>query len=149
MERVNSLGKKTPDGLMMSALLSQAGVDASSRDVDRVNSELRKAGDDIASCIIALLSLHERAKTAAQVVTTRVAPGLGGSRNRPSETGQLARDLIAIYAYMRAQHPDSGNKPGLGGPIRKFVQAVAALFDVSISDCQINEAWRHRESNPK
>jgi hypothetical protein len=149
MERLHSLEKQTPEVLMVTAWLSQAGIDTSNRDVDSVNSELRKASDEVANSIIALLSLHGRAKTAAQGVMTRVAPGLGGPRRRPNETGQLIRDLIGVYAYMRTQHPNSGNKPGLGGPMRKFVQAVAALFDAPIFDGQIDEAWRHRESKPK
>jgi hypothetical protein len=149
MERVRSLGKQTLDGQATIGWLSQASIDRSCRDADSINSELRKAGDDVANCIIALLSLHERAKAAAQLVATSVAPGTGGPRHHPGKTGQLTSDLIAIYEYMRAQHPDSGNKPGLGGPIRTFVQAVSALLEVPISDSQINEAWRRRESNSK
>jgi hypothetical protein len=149
MERVHSLGKQTPDALMVTAWLSQAGIDTSNSDADSVNSELRKASDDVANSIIALLSLHARAKTAAQAVTTRVAPGLGGTRHRPQAIGQLIRDIIEIYAHVRAQHPGSGNKPGFGEPLLKFVRAVAALFGARITDTQNGEVWRQRESNLK
>jgi hypothetical protein len=149
MERLHSLGKQTPDVLMVTAWLSQAGIDTTNRDRDSVNSELRKASDEVAISIIALLSLHGRAKTAAQAVVTRVAPGLGGPRNRPQATGQLIRDLFGIYTHMRAQQPDSGNKPGLGGPLRRFVQAAGALFGARINEDQVDEVWRSRNSNPK
>jgi hypothetical protein len=145
--RVPTLGRQSPLGMMVNSLLCQARVRPADRGATSGNTELREASDDVANSIIGLLHLHDRAKEVVQAATPRTTPKRGGPRHVPSARGSLTREAIEIYGRIRAQYPDSGNKPGLGEPMRKFVRAVGALFDVSIDDSQVNEGWRHRKSN--
>jgi hypothetical protein len=147
--QVRSVGKQTTHGAAVSLWLSLVGISTANEDSATVNAELREGSDDVANSIIGLLHLHDRAKDAAQAATKRTTPKRGGARHGPSAEGKLIRDAIAIYAHIRAEYPDSGNKPGLGEPMRRFVRAVAALLGASITDPAINEGWRNRKSNPK
>lgn len=143
------LGMQTPLGMMVNSWLSQAGIGTANRDAASVNTDLSVASNDLANSITGLLYLHDRAKEAVQSASAQTTQKRGGPRHRPGPRGELIRDAIAIYEHLRAQYPESGNRPGLGEPIRGFVRAVGALFDVSMTDLEINEGWRHRRSNPK
>jgi hypothetical protein len=131
------------------AWLEQAGIDFKGRDASTVNTELAEAHGEVTNSIIALRKLHERAKLAAEAAATKVDPRRGGSRHPPGAKGQLIRNAIVIYRHMRGHYPESGNKPGIGEPMLKFVRAVGELFGVGISNGAIEEAWRPRESNSK
>jgi hypothetical protein len=141
-ERLRTLGRQSLDGLGVTNLLVSAGMRAPDRDEAAINNELGEVADRVADAVIALLCIHERAKTAVQAVAERIAPGRGGSRHRPKAKGQLIRDGIAIYAHMRIQYPDSGRKPGFGGPMLRFIHAVAALYGATVRDEEIRDVWR-------
>ena len=129
--------------------LTTAGILTAGRDEVAVNAELRKANDRVADAVRALMDLRERAKTAALATNKWIAPGRGGSRRRPKAKGQLIKDAIAIYSHMRMQHPESGKRPGFGGPILKFVCAVGKLYGSCVRDSDIREVWRVWKSNQK
>jgi hypothetical protein len=121
--------------LFATAWLEQVGINMAGRDARLVNAELAKAHADVANSVIALLSLHKRAKAAADAATMRMKRGRGGAHHQPTSKGQLIRDAIAIYEHVKAQFPESGNKPGM----RPFVRSVGTLFDVRITDRAIND----------
>ena len=146
-EQLQLLSKKSKygiSGLNMVQWLAVASINTTDKDSAAVNAELREASAQVADAIIALLDLHQRAKTARQTVTERIQPRRGGSRHRPTAEGQLTRDAITIYAHMRKQYPHSGNKPGYGGPMLRFVHAVAELYGVRLRDADVHDAWRAR-----
>ena len=122
--------------------LATAGVVTVGRDEMAVNAELRKANERIADAVRALMDLRERAKTAARAASKRTVPGRGGSRHRPGAKGQLIKNAIAIYSHMRVQHPESGKRPGFGGPMLRFVRAVGKLCGDCMRDTDIREVWR-------
>jgi hypothetical protein len=103
----------------------------------------------VADAVLALFNFHKRAELAVQTATKRIAALRGGPRNYPSAKGQLIRDAITIYAHMRRQHPDSGNKPGYGDPMLRFVHATAELYGARVRDADIREIWRAWKSNQK
>jgi hypothetical protein len=148
-ERLRLLGKQSVDGSYVTSQLAFAGINTGNKDIAAVNVELREASDCVADAVISLLDLHERAKTAAQIATKRIAPGRGGSRHHPNAKGQLIRHAITIYAHMRSQHPDSGNKAGYGGPMLRFIHVVAGLYRARVLDSDIRDVWRVWKSNRK
>jgi hypothetical protein len=129
--------------------LATAGVVTADRDEVAVNAELRKANDRMTDAVCAIKDLRDRAKTAAQAASKRVIPGRGGSRRRSKAKGRLIKDAILIYSHMRMQHPDSGRRPGFGGPMQRFVHAVAKLFGDRVQDAHIRDVWRMRKSKQK
>jgi hypothetical protein len=153
LERIEAAARKLllflDDGPFPAAWLEQAGVNTHSRNASIVNAELAEAHAEIADSIIALRKLHKRAKEAAEAAAAQVDHKRGGTRHHPGAEGQLIRDAIAIYRHMRGQHPVSGNEPGIGEPMLKFVRTVGALFGVEITNDAIEEAWRTRDSNSK
>jgi hypothetical protein len=122
--------------------LSFASIETTDKGQAAVNAELQEATRLVTDSVFGLLDLHERAKRAVQMATKRTAPVKGGPRHQPAAKGRLIRDAIAIYKHMRMQHPDSGNKPGRGGPMFRFVYAVAALYGTHVCDAAIRDAWR-------
>jgi hypothetical protein len=122
--------------------LATAGISHSDGDEDRVNAELAAASNQTAEAVMSLLWLRSQAQLAQQSV--RLREGRGGTRKRPTPKGALIRDAITIYSHMRKQHLTSGNKPGFGGPMLRFVRAVADLASVVLTDSQIEEVWRVR-----
>jgi hypothetical protein len=148
-EQLRLLNKENARGLNVALQLAFAGIETTDKDMTIVNAELRKASTQVADAVIGLLKLHQRAKAAMQVMTKRIAPGRGGSRHRPTAKGRLLRDAITIYAHMREQYPDSGNKFGYGGPMLRFVHAAAALYGTHVRDAEIRDACRARKSKRK
>jgi hypothetical protein len=148
-ERLRSLGKQKPEGVSVTNWLAFAGLNTADRDEATVNAELKEASNNVAGAVIALLDLHDRAKTAMQTATKGIAPVRGGSRHRPRAKGQLIRDSIKIYAHMRGAHPDSGHKLGYGGPMLRFIHSVATLFGAAVRKTDIHEVWRLWKSNLK
>jgi hypothetical protein len=146
---VKRIAPRTCDGRMISFWLSQAGITTANQESDAVNIQLIKAHEDVANSINGLLKLYDRARLATHEASERMTPRRGGARHQPAAKGQLIRDAIAIYSDMRRRFPNSGNKPGLGEPMRKFVRSVTALFGLQVTDDAINEAWRRRESKSK
>jgi hypothetical protein len=142
-ERLRIFG--TPDAKGIAVLMRLAAAGINHRDVDSVNAELAVASNRMAEAAISLLCLRSQARLAEHNIKTR--EGWGGSRNRPTPKGALMRDAITIYARLRKQYPDSGNKPGYGEPMLKFIRAVAALACASVTDDEIEEVWRVRHSN--
>ena len=61
----------------------------------------------------------------------------------------LIRSAIAIYEKFRSDYPNSGNKPGYGGPMQRFVHAIAELFGAHVTDADIRDQWRARNSKSK
>lgn len=149
LERLRTLGKQSPTGSGVTNRLALASVSMAARDVASVNAELGKANNRVAKAVIALLCIHERAKTAVHAATGMIAPGRGGSRRRPEARGQLIKDAITIYAQMRMRHPDSGHEPGFGGPMLRFINAIAALHGVRLGEAEIRDVWRLRKSKQK
>jgi hypothetical protein len=129
--------------------LEQAGIDLRGKDAGTVNAELAEAHVEVANSIIAVRKLHKRAKTAAGAAAIQIDHKRGGTRHPPSAKGRLVRHAIEIYQHIRGQHPESGNEPGLGGPMQRFVHAVGALFGAEITDSAIEQVWRSRASNTK
>jgi hypothetical protein len=129
--------------------LATAGVVTADRDEVVVNAELRTTNDSVADAIRALTDLRERAKTAALAISKRIVPTRGGSQRRPGAKGQLINEAIAIYSHMRMQHPESGNRPGFGGPMLRFVHEVGKLYGQDLRDSEIREVWRTRKSKQK
>jgi hypothetical protein len=106
-------------------------------------------------CIFDLLWLQRQAETAAGEVSKRISAGRGGARARPTREGKLIRETIGVYVAMRRQYPKSGPMPGYGGPLLRFIHAVADLcwthadadlWRTKITDAQIRDVW---ESNRK
>jgi hypothetical protein len=129
--------------------LTFAYVETQDKDEATVNAELKEANDRVTDAIVGLFDLHKRAKTARHIVAKHITSGRGGSRHRPKPKGQLIRNAIAVYRHMRTQHPDSGNKPGYGPPLLRFVHAVANLYDARVRNADIHDAWRARNSKQK
>jgi hypothetical protein len=86
--------------------------------------------------------LQRQAETAAGEVGKRTLHGRGGARVRPTPQGKLMREAIAVYVAMRRQYPKSGHKPGYGGPLLRFVYAVADLCRTRVTDQTIRDVWR-------
>jgi hypothetical protein len=116
--------------------LEQVGIDYRGRDANTVYAEFAEAQGEVANSIIALRKIHQRAKVAAKEGGTQVDRRRGGAHHHPGQRGQLIRDAKVIYQYMKGQHPESGNKPGM----RKFVRAVGELFGVAVSSPKCNSA---------
>jgi hypothetical protein len=148
-EPLRSLGKPSPDWRIVTMQLAIAGTDTKDKDSVAVNAELAAVNDQVANSVIGVLDLYRRAKSARQATTKHIAPGHGGHRHRPNPRGQLIRDAIAIYEHIRNQHPDSGNKPGYGGPLLRFIYAVADLYGTGVRDADVRDAWRTRKSKRK
>jgi hypothetical protein len=141
-ERARLLRLQNKGGMHLMDQLAFAGINTTDKGMASVNTELQKASHRVMGIVFALLELHERAKIAAEEASKRVALGRGGSRHRLTAKGQLTRDAITIYAHMRKQYPGSGNKPGYGGPMLRFVHGVAELYGVRIRDADVYDAWR-------
>jgi hypothetical protein len=137
------------DDRFVAMWLATAGVVTADRDKVAVNAELRKANDRVTNAVCAIKDLRDRATTAAHAASKRITPGRGGSRRRPKAKGQLIKDAILIYSHMRMQHPDSGRRPAFGGPMQRFVHAVAKLFGDCVQDTHIRDMWRMWKSKQK
>jgi hypothetical protein len=94
--------------------------------------------------IFDLLWLEERAQIAADELGKLMLDGRGGSRARPRRQGRLIRHAIAAYAAIRKNYPRSGPKPGFGGPMVRFIRAVADLCGAKVNDAAIREVWRSK-----
>jgi hypothetical protein len=152
LKAIEKTAKKLLEQLGESAVnmwLSSAGIVTTGRDEAAINAELREASHRIDDIVRAVMDLHDRASTAARVVSKRIRPERGGFRHRPSAKGQLIRKAIAIYSHVRAQYPDSGKQAGFGGPMLRFVHAVAALYGGCVRESDIREVWRTRKSKQK
>jgi hypothetical protein len=151
--RLRALGRQSKGGITVSHWLSLSPMVSTNRDPDSINAELSKGRDEVTNSILAILRLHNRARVAVRMSSSRIRPERGGDRRRPTAKGQLIRDAIAIYKHMRERYPDSGNEPALGGPMQNFVRAVGTLFDAQIADRAIKEVWyapvRKRKSMPQ
>jgi hypothetical protein len=122
--------------------LVTAEIIPASRDRVAVNTDLKKAGDCVDDAIRGLTDIHDRAKAAARAASKRLARGRGGTRRRPEAKGQLINDVIEIYSHVRVQHPNSGNRPGLGGPMLRFIYAVGELCGCRVREPHIRDVWR-------
>lgn len=95
--------------------------------------------------IAGLWWIHDRADAAVRLAgATQTKSKHGGDRRGPTQLGWLIRDAICVYASMRNKHPESGNKPACGGPMFRFVSAVAELFESDLTDAQIEDTWNDR-----
>jgi hypothetical protein len=101
--------------------------------------------------IFDLLWLQRQAESGAGEVSKRTLHGRGGARARPTPEGKLIREAIAVYVTMRRRYPESGPKPGYGGPLCRFIHAVADLcwthavadlWRTKITDAQIRDGWK-------
>jgi hypothetical protein len=139
----------SPDTIAQAILtsLAAANVESPTSDPDRVNQKLAAEHKQIAEAVVSVLHLHTQARVAQQKVRAR--KGRGGVRNRPRLAGIAIRAAITVYVEFRQKYPHSGNKPGLGGPMLKFVQAVAVLVGEIVTDFQIREVWRVRGTSRK
>ena len=152
LKAIESTAKKLSRQLKDPAVklwLSAFRIVTAGNDPAAINAELREANHRVEDIVRAVIDLHDRANTAAHTVSRRIALGRGGFRHRPGAKGQLIRDAIGIYSHMRMQHPDSGNQPGFGGPMLRFVHAVAALYGARVWDPDIHVVWRTRKSKQK
>jgi hypothetical protein len=127
--------------------LAAAGINPTDGDADRVNVELAAASDRTAEVVISLLWLHSQAEAAVRDVRTR--KGHGGARRRPTPKGALIRGAVSMYAHLREQYPKSGKKPRYGGPMLRFIRAVAALAGACVTDSEIKDVWKSRNSSQK
>jgi hypothetical protein len=115
----------------------------------RLNGDLDAADSRLTNFILELLRFQELAKAAFADSSKHTSPGHGGPRARPRPHGAMIRDAIEVYVYMRKRYPNSGSEPGCGGPMLKFIHAVAALVDATVTDPTIYEVWRSRKSKSK
>jgi hypothetical protein len=129
--------------------LASAGLIAAGKSETELNTEFRKGEKCLIEAVHALTDLQARAKAALQEANKRTKPGHGGSRRRPKAKGQLIQDAIATYAHVRGRYPKSGNPPGYGGPLLRFVHAVGKLCGLDLMDLDIREGWRVWKSRPK
>lgn len=146
-QRLGMLGELHLKGRAAWTQLTIASINYNGEDEERASAESAAASRRTAEAVLSLLWLCSQSSLAAQSV--RVRNGSGGSRNRSTPQNALIRDVINIYAVMRMQYPDSGNKPGYGGHMLRFIRAVAALAGTSVTDSQIKEVWRVRVSIQK
>jgi hypothetical protein len=129
--------------------LTTAGIQRPTKKEYAVNMKLEIASDRFDATVMVLKDLCECVATAIQEANKRVLPGRGGDRARPTPKGRLISDAIAIYSHIRDQYPQSGSRPGYGGPMVQFIQAVGRLYGVSVRDSAIREVWRTRKSKQK
>jgi hypothetical protein len=87
--------------------------------------------------------LVRQAAVAIEDVTPAEPSGHGGHRRTATAKGQLTMDAIEIYVGLKVRH-GTGRRPGFGGPLCRFVQAVGDLFGTTIEKHAIASAWRHR-----
>lgn len=120
-------------------------------DLAQIRAEMKQNADHCDNAIVSLCWIYERAKAVADLGEPKASADhegtfeptrRGGARNPPTQKGQVIRDALAMYSDMRERYPDSGNRPGLGPPMRNFVRSVASLFGAEITDTDIDEAWR-------
>jgi hypothetical protein len=139
---VRSLSNQSQQRSSVTMWLASVGIVTAGREEAAINAELSKATDCVNDAVLALLDLYERAQKAALTATTRITAGRGGSRHRPNAKGQLIRDALEIYAHTRRQYPESGKKPGIGGPMLRFIHAIADLFGARVRDSDVSDVWR-------
>jgi hypothetical protein len=72
--------------------------------------------------IVALADLAAGARNAAAFQKTLTQKG----RTRSGRKGLLMQHAFTIYALMRHEHPKSGPKIGMGGPLVRFIVAILA-----------------------
>jgi hypothetical protein len=111
-------------------------------DLNAANADLNEAYTRFNNFVFELLLVQLRAEDALKDTTNRVAPGRGGQRRGRTARGRLIEDSIFIYAKMRERYPGSGRRPGFGGPMLRFIYAVAALVGARVSDNAIREVWQ-------
>jgi hypothetical protein len=148
-ERCQELLAQHKDRLSVIDQLTIAGIKTEDKDIPAVNAELKEANRQVTDAVFALLELYRRAKIARKTASKRIASGRGGSRHRPTAKGVLTRNAIMIYAHVRKQYPNSGNRPGYGGPMLRFIHAVAELYGARIRDTDVHDAWRVWKSKQK
>jgi hypothetical protein len=141
--------EKTDENPFTIGWLEQGGIDFKGKDAGTVNAELAEAHVEVDDSITAVRKLHERSKAAASTAALQVDRKRGGTRHPPSAKGRLVRHAIEIYHHLKREHPDSGNQPGFGGPMQRFVHSVGALFGVEITGSAVEQVWRSRISNTK
>jgi hypothetical protein len=62
------------------------------------------------------------------------ARGHGGARrDRPAPITDLVHRLLDVYANIRERFPNSGPKPGFGGPLIRFIRASLDVIDQDVS----------------
>jgi hypothetical protein len=121
------------------------------RSRDAIGADIRAFDDRLADLVLGLWWLTGQVPAAIKYMTPDKPIGHGGSRRTVSLKGQLTRDVIEIYTQLKLRY-GTGKRPGYGGPLRRFVQAVGDLFDATIEDKAIASAWRSlhsRNSKPK
>jgi hypothetical protein len=144
LEQLRTLGQQDKEKLGITMRLVTAKIDIAEEQL--ISAQIADTENRIASAVASLLFLHRQASAAALAARNRVSRGRGGSRNRPASKGQLIRDAIAIYAHLRRSFPNSGPKPGFGGPMVRFVVAVGSLCDAMLASAEIHDVWRLRKS---
>lgn len=111
-----------------------------------IRAELKENSDRCDKALIGVWWIHERAEALARSTCRAGRKNThGGARRSPDQMGQLVRDALVIYAAGRKRNPDSGNRPGFGGPMLRFVKSVAELFDSNVTDAQIKSVWIDRK----
>ena len=109
---------------------------------------------------ITLMQLLSDSAEAAARTARKLAPqapmGRGGKRREgQSAEGELIHKILDIYAEVRERHPNSGPKPGYGGPLLRFVRACLRVFDLGMekrmTDTMIRghfTRWRAERGQP-
>jgi len=115
-------------------------------DIEAINAELRADSEKVAEAILHVIWLHRQSVDAQKWIEPRRSKQRGGAEASLKQTGLLIREGIEIYEEMRAEHPDSDGtrEIGLGGPLIRFVQSVAALFGTQVSNAKVEDSWRDR-----
>jgi hypothetical protein len=102
------------------------------------------------SAILGLFWLYRKANSIADIFEPSEPRRRGGAKRCPTREGQLIRDARVIYAHMRKQYPESGQRPGPKGSERNFSRLTGSLFGIDLSDDRIDEALRpQRQRGPK
>lgn len=139
--------QKDMTGRSVRMRLAAACIDAAN--IAATNEHLGRRSARLDALIFELLWLQQRVQIAVNEVNKRMEHGRGGARRTRTATGLLIQESIAIYAATREQYPRSGNEPGFGAPMLRFIKAVAALVDARADDTAIHEVWRSRKSKRK
>jgi hypothetical protein len=127
--------------------LATASINHRGREKHEVDAELTTEFNRVRDAAISLFWLHSQAELALQRLSVQM--GRGGSRNRATPKGSLIRETLNIYSHMRKRFPGSGSKPGFGEPMLRFIRAVADLASLTLSNREIEQVWRVRDSSRK
>jgi hypothetical protein len=165
VQRYRAQCDRTPDAEGEEALLplAAARVDMTQRDDqvrrDAINSEAQRNDARVAEVVLGLIWLHRQAEAAKAALDARPKARRGGAANPITADGLLIAEAIQIFDDIQAEFSEANRgvasykrQAGLGGPLVRFVQSVADLFDASLSDKQIADVWRgrlRRKQKPK